>query len=219
MQKYRNIFLKNNFYFPLFHAIICLIFFIYDSMYLFFDAVSSNGKIALINQEKKIIAENDFHISWNESTQTIPIIHKFLSQNNVWYEEVENIIVVVGPWSFTGIRTITLVVNTLAYIYQNIKLTPIGFFDLFNQYPIVKSSSKRDLFVKYSKWDIIRVEQNIVFEQSCDQKQVYWDTNIDRFWKTFHINSDIDIQSIIENITFTDQKTVAPMYIKKPNIT
>lgn len=187
-------------------------------MYLFFNGVSSTWYIALLDREKNIIASDSFHISWNESTQTIPIIDKFLAAQAVGYEDIENIMCVVWPWSFTWIRTISLVVNTLAYTHINIQLTPVNFFDLYNKYPIVKSSSKRDLFVKQSKSDIIQVMSNSDFEVSMKHAHVFWDTNSERFQKKIHIYWDIEYKDIIKNIVLQDATRIAPLYIKKPNI-
>lgn len=187
-------------------------------MYLFFNWVSSQWYVALLDNNKNIVASDEFQISWNESTQTIPIIDIFLASQWVDYKDIENIICVAGPWSFTWIRTISLVVNTLAYTYKNIKLTSVNFFDLFNNYPIVKSSSKRDLFVKFSKSDIISVMSNSDFEGSCESKQIYWDTSTDRFSKEISLASDIDYKTVLKNITLDDAIRIAPLYIKKPNI-
>ena len=187
-------------------------------MYIFFDWVSSEWYIALVDTNKDIIASDNFQISWNESTQTIPIIDEFLTAQKVNYTDIENIMCVAGPWSFTWIRTISLVVNTLAYTYKNIKLTSVNFFDLYDTYPIVKSSSKRDLFVKYSKSDIIQVLSNTDFENLREDNHIYWDTNCDRFTKDISISQKIDYQKVIKNIAITDTSKIAPLYIKKPNI-
>lgn len=84
----------------------------------------------------------------------------FLSSMNTKIKDIENIVVVHGPGSFTGIRTIVLLVNTLSFIYPKLHLTPLSFFDMYKNYPICKTSSKRDLFVKYSKSAIIEVVKN-----------------------------------------------------------
>ncbi|MDF1682607.1 MAG: hypothetical protein P1U46_02520 [Patescibacteria group bacterium] len=39
-------------------------------------------------------------------------------------------------------------------------MTPISYFDLFNDFPIVKSSSKRDCFYKESKDSKIEIKVN-----------------------------------------------------------
>lgn len=187
-------------------------------MYLFFNGVSSDAYIALISPDREIISSQSFEISGNESTKTIPIIDHFLSKNSICYENIENIITVVWPGSFTGIRTISLVVNTLAYIYPNIHLTPVNFFDLFTSYPIVKSSSKRDLFVKYLNSATIEIITNTDFEKSFPSGKIYGDVNLERFENNYDISRDIDYTQICKDISFMDLKKLSPLYIKKPNI-
>jgi tRNA A37 threonylcarbamoyladenosine modification protein TsaB len=78
-------------------------------------------------------------------------VSDFLREAQVSYQEIENIVLVVGPGSFTGIRTTVLYANTLSFIFPHLFLTGVSFFDLYETYPIVKTSSKRDLFVQKEK--------------------------------------------------------------------
>lgn len=187
-------------------------------MYLFFNGVSSQWYIALFWENRAIISSTYFEISGNESTQTVPIINKFLSEQNITYTDVKNIVTVIWPGSFTGIRTISLVVNTLAYIYPNIELTALNFFDLYLDYPIIKSSSKRDLFVKYRESDIIEVVKNEDFISSCSEKTIYGDCVNEDINGHYDLKWDIDYETVIKNITIQSEKRLAPLYIKKPTI-
>ena len=187
-------------------------------MYLLFDGVSSHGYIGVFNSERLCFGEENFYIQWNESTKTIPVIDNFLKTNNIWYQNISNIIVVIGPGSFTGIRTISLVVNTLAYIFPHIRLTAISFFDLYAHYPILKSSSKRDLFVKYSKSATIEIVKNEDFYVSSDTKNIYWDVDIEKLTERYTLKNTPDYHTLVQNLNLRDDKRVAPTYIKKPNI-
>jgi tRNA A37 threonylcarbamoyladenosine modification protein TsaB len=105
----------------------------------------------------------------------IEILDIFLQENNIVYNDLENIVVVAGPGSFTGIRTIVLMVNTINFVI-NKNITSLNFFDLFNNYPIVKSSSKRDSFFqkdKDSQIEIINNDDLIKYLQENNIKQVY----------------------------------------------
>jgi len=187
-------------------------------MYLFFDGVSSKGYLALFNDDRAIVADQVFEISWNESTKTIPMIDEFISSQSVSYDDIKNIVVVVWPGSFTGIRTISLVVNTLAYIHPHISLTSVNFFDMYNDYPIIKSSSKRDMFVKYEKSATIEIQSNMDFISWFSGESVFWDTGDLEINNKFNLKSSIDYELLIKNITLKEEKRVAPLYIKKPNI-
>lgn len=187
-------------------------------MYLVFDGVSQEGYIWLYDSDRQHIFSERFHISGNESTLTISVIHNFLNKHWIFYWEIENIIVIVGPGSFTGIRTISLVVNTLAYIHKNIYLTPINIFDLYDSYPIVIPSSKRDLFVKWKKWAIIEVLQNTDFEAQSLWKDIYGDIDTSRFVSEYICHSARDYESFLCDCKLQELKKVAPLYMKKPNI-
>lgn len=88
---------------------------------------------------------------------------------------------------------------------------------MFENYPIVKSSSKRDLFVKYTKSDTIQIVQN---EELLvpDTQIVYGDSEVTRFDESLEIRTHIDYTVIIKNIILEKKKILEPLYIKKPNI-
>ena len=184
-------------------------------MNLFLNAVSLKGKIILFDDERNVIAQQDMSLLLNESSKLISTVSDFLKDNMVEYKAIQNIVVVHGPWSFTWIRTIVLFVNTLSYIYPHICLTPVSFFDLFDNYPIVKKSSKRDLFVKTKKDDIIQIVSNEDFAKNYVDMQVYGDAT--DIW--LECQTSVDYVSYIQGITLEKHQQIEPLYIKKPNIT
>lgn len=187
--------------------------------YLFLDAVSTQGYIAVFDvHTKKEQAAHSFIMLGNESTKLLKEIDRFFLQHNISYLDIQNIACVVGPGSFTGVRTISLIVNALAYSYPNIYLTALNFFDLYDTYPIVKTSSKRDIFVKYSKNDIIEIIKNDIFSEKYTWEKVYGDIELERFDRKYNLSSEIDYRSLMQKIDFTDEKRLSPLYIKKPNI-
>lgn len=187
-------------------------------MNFFINAVSWEWKLILFDSEKNIISQKSISLLLNESSKLGTTISDFLKQEQVSYNDIQNIVVVHGPGSFTWIRAISLYVNTIAFIYQHIHITPISFFDLYNKYPIVKQSSKRDLFVKIDKNGIIKIMKNEDFFEFLKKSGVskfYWDT-----WQNSEfLNSEIDYKEILKNVTFEKQRKINPLYIKKPNIT
>lgn len=187
-------------------------------MYLFFDGVSTHWYMWLFDPERNLIHSENFEVQGNESSKIIPLIDTFLKTHNIQYSQIQNIITVVWPWSFTGIRSISLVVNTLSYIYPNISLTPVNFFDLYKNYPIVKSSSKRDLFVKYSESATIEIVKNEDFSSQNIEESIYGDIDIQRLWENISLNSDIDYEAFFWTLKLENNKSVSPLYIKKPNI-
>jgi tRNA A37 threonylcarbamoyladenosine modification protein TsaB len=190
-------------------------------MNLFIDAVSQKWMLFLFDKEKKILDSFEMHIAWNEVQNLGKHIAIFLEKNNEKVENLENIVVIHGPGSFTGIRTIVLVVNTYAFIYPHISITPISYFELFSDFPIIKPSSRRDTFIKksdISDIEILSNEELSDFLQTRKIQKIYWDVLEWYFWDIF-IENQPNYATICKNIVFQKKKRIEPLYIKKPNIT
>lgn len=183
-------------------------------MNLFINAVSSQGKLILFDEARQITSEIDISLLLNESSKLIGTVDNFLTDNGVMYSDLENIVVIHGPGSFTGIRTIVLYVNTLSFTYKNIRLTPVSFFDMFDTYPIAKVSSKRDLFVKDQKSAIIEVVKNEDFVEKYTWQTIHGDIDMEGVSCTW----EIDYNKFIQSISLGNEKKIEPLYIKKPNI-
>lgn len=158
-------------------------------------------------------------VRWNESSTLIVKINGFLKTNNINYKNIKNIVAVNWPWSFTWIRTIVLVVNSISYL-MNTNLTELSYFDLFEDFPIVKSSSKRDCFFQLNKDCKIEVIDNDELDNILSEQKInklYWEYyNIKAIWT--EVLENIDYKSIIKNIKLDNLKQISAMYIKKPNI-
>lgn len=187
-------------------------------MYLFFDGVSSRGYIWLYDASRDCVASQYFDILWNESLKSLWVIASFLQDNNLSYENINHIACVTWPWSFTWVRCITLIINTLAFTYSHIRLTPVNWFDMSDTYPLVKSSSKRDLFVKREKWAIIEIVANEDIETVLWTWKVYGDTQSERFSHQNFYPTSINYPTIFKNLVLQDAKKLSPLYCKKPNI-
>jgi hypothetical protein len=190
-------------------------------MYLFFDAVSTRGYLWLFNCEKILLAESFFEVWGSEGKELPGMIESFLQEHKLHYSDIKHIVCVVGPWSFTGIRMVTLVVNTISYIYPHIFLTALSFFDLYTHYPIVKTSSKKDLFVKWKKDATIEIQTKEDFFshiKDIHMTHVYGDINLDWEKEVLDIQQSYNAQEVLWRIALQNIKKIAPLYIKKPNI-
>lgn len=197
-------------------------------MNLFINAVTQNWALILFNENKKIISQKNIEILWNESSKLIETIDIFLKEEKIKYSDLENLVIVNWPWSFTGVRTIVLAINSINFII-NKNITSLSFFDLFENYPIIKSSSRRDLFVKYKKSDNIEIVKNEDFisspffkesteEEGLNNNIVYWDLSNNILSENLKVNSNINYEKVIKKIIFQENKLIEPLYIKKPNI-
>lgn len=192
---------------------------IFYIMNIFIDTISNPAFIFLFNSNREIIDKITWEVRWNESSTLIPKIDELLEKNKLDYWDLDNLVVVNGPWSFTWIRTTILAINTINYIIDK-NITALSYFDLFNNYPIIKSSSKRDAFVKYDKDTYIEIIENDKLLEILSNKNittVYGEINPDVF-ENIKIIDKIDYISIIKNIKLDKAKQIQALYIKKPNI-
>jgi hypothetical protein len=190
-------------------------------MNLFLNAVSRNSCLLLFDDKRTIIDSENFSIYQNESSTLWKVIDNFIKKNKLSYKDIEDIVVVEWPGSFTWIRSIILVVNTLAFAFSNIHLTWISFFNLFDDYPIIKNSSKRDIFFKKDRNEeitLLKNEEFIDFLKDNHINKVFWDFfESDKvFW--ISVDEKIFYDKIIKRINITNEKFLVPLYIKKPSI-
>lgn len=183
-------------------------------MNIFLDTISPKNALILFDEKRNIISKHFFDVWLNESTLLIEEFDNFLKKNNIDYKTLENIVVVNGPWSFTWVRTTILLVNTINFVIKK-NITTLTYFDLFENYPIIKTSSKRDSFVKMIKESEIEIIQNEALPNKLqDIKTIYWDIILENF----ETKSEVDYEKIIKNILFQTQKIANTYYLKKPNI-
>lgn len=81
-------------------------------------------EIALLKDEK-MISKKEQISNRNHSIYTVPLIEKILKENNLTTKDLNEIIVIDGPGSFTGVRLGITVAKMLAYTL-NIKIKSIS---------------------------------------------------------------------------------------------
>ena len=185
-------------------------------MNLFINPISKNCNIFLFNDKREIIDNIVFELKWNESSLLLPTINDFLKKNNIGYFDINNIVLVNGPWSFTWVRTAVLAINSINYIIKK-NLTALSYFELFKDYPIIKSSSKKDCFFKKNEKDQIEIIENDKLKDILVKdkiEKIYWESDIENI----EIIEKIDYLSIIKELKFQNLEKIEPLYLKKPNI-
>ena len=188
-------------------------------MNLLLQAVSNTGACILFDDMRNIIAQTDISLVWKESASLLKLIKNFLEKFDLDFSQISELVVVNGPGSFTWIRSVVLIVNTLAFVFPNITLSALSYFDLFDHYPILKQSSKRDVFVCFS-WDR---DIEILLNEICIKKLVelwtkkaFWEVSFDLGW--IFLENTPDYATICKRIVFEQKKRLDPLYIKSPNI-
>lgn len=185
-------------------------------MNLFINAVSSQWKLIIFDDTRNIIGSQNIEIAGNESSRLSGMLKIFLQEHGVDYSDITNIVVVHGPGSFTWVRTICLMVNTIAFSV-GCSLTPVSYFDLFSDPIVVKQSSKRDVFLYHSESGV-SIVSNQECREYCAQHQITQLSGEAGSIQDIEIIENIDYCDIIEHVVLQEQTSIAPLYIKKPNI-
>jgi len=61
---------------------------------LFINSVSTQGTLILFDTERNIVAEKRIEVLMKESSSLLLFIDTFLSENDILYSDIENIVVV-----------------------------------------------------------------------------------------------------------------------------
>lgn len=185
-------------------------------MILFINTIAKNAYLGLFDENREKISEEYFEIKWNESSLLLPKLEEFLEKNNLDYFKIKNFVLVNWPWSFTWVRTAVLAINTINFITKQ-NITPISYFDLFENFPIIKSSSKRDSFFKKDNFSEIEIWENEKIKFFLEENKI---SKINGEWniENVEIFENINYCDIIKKIEFQNFKKVEALYIKKPNI-
>lgn len=184
-------------------------------MNLFLDTISPINALILFDDDKNFLKKYFFDVRQNESTLLIEKFDEFLKENNLKYFDLDNTVVVNWPGSFTWVRTTVLHINTINFLIKK-NITSLTYFDLFQNFPIIKSSSKRDSFLKFSKNSDPEIISNedLAIKLSWVSK-IYWDID---FLEDKEIVKEVDYDEIIKNLEFQKNKKIEPYYLKKPSI-
>ncbi len=81
---------------------------------LFLDTHSSDVVIVLFKDSKKIDMVNE-QTKFQHSQVTLPLVNDLLVRNNLSPKDINEIVVVNGPGSFTGVRIAVVIGKTMAY--------------------------------------------------------------------------------------------------------
>ena len=188
-------------------------------MNLFIDSISSPASLIIFNKEREIKSHKKIDIAFNESSKLSKEIFLFLQEHSLSYNDLENVTVIHWPWSFTWVRTVALIANSIAFQRTTV-LTALTYFELFSQYPIVKTSSKRDVFLKKSLIEEVEILSNEKCEEYLNniwKREYYGD--FDKIEKKDIIQvQEPDYVKIIKTLILQNEKMIQPYYIKKPTI-
>lgn len=176
-------------------------------MILFIDTHDELITIALKNKENLFIKTQESEYS--HSIYTMPMIESIFKENNLEIKDLEKVIVINGPGSFTGIRIGLSIAKTLAYAL-NIKINTISSLTAYlvsnntnNAKKAVIEDNKGFYVSVFDKDNNVIVEETYIDEDNYNYEKV---------------EKKLDIEKIInylENKESENPHFVKANYIKK----
>lgn len=186
----------------------------------------------------KLIEENSWPAANNEATQLLPQIQKSLSNNGIKPTDLDQVIVVTGPGSFTGVRVGVTIANVLT-AFTKAKLFTINLFQLIEaKIPETHSEQNGAILIKAGRNQIYQkpIGQGIEAVEILDLAIASQDQLLDTDFFTGELPPEqlekipnwlpnlelISTFSAIQSISpgvIQEAKLAEPNYIKSPNIT
>ena len=177
---------------------------------LFIDTHNEVIKIILF-KDGKILEDKEKMSSMQHSVYTMPMIDEILKNNNITTNELNEILVVNGPGSFTGVRIGVTIAKTLAYLL-NIPIKAISTLEM------------KSLFVMGDRKVVVEDEKNGKYIGLFDNDLVVYkylkNSEYEEYKKNNKVNivDNIDYEKVYEYLKNKDSVNphgVNPLYIKK----
>ena len=177
-------------------------------MTLFIDTHDTLITIALKTQEKTYIKQKES--DYSHSIFTMPLIKEIFDEANKEIKDIDNVIVVSGPGSFTGIRIGLSIAKTIAYTLKK-KINTISSLDSYLMSDETKGpkmvaiEDNKGYYIKVINEDEIIIEESYTVELP-NYPQITKKLNIDKIVNYFKDKESEDAYNIKAN------------YIKKINV-
>lgn len=197
-------------------------------MICFYIDTTSNYLYTGLSKDNLLLIERKLNLSHDLSTFALDEVRKMFLEANVEPEDVDKIIVVNGPGSFTGIRIGVTIAKVYAYLLKKdiITISSLEAMNVSNNsdklhVPIINARRGYVYGAIYDGDRTILMEQHISLEKLklilIGQKRDYEFISNDKFDDLGCVSYDPDILKIIN--TFKDRggtnpHLVNPMYLK-----
>lgn len=181
---------------------------------LFIDTHDTDLVIALY-KDKKIIDKEIRESLRNHSDYTMPIIEDIIKRNNLEINSINEILVINGPGSFTGVRIGVTIAKMLAYTLN----VPIKQMDSISMYGISDINTEKKLVLIHD----VKGSYGGLFVNNELIGELFYKSNLEmeNFIKEndikFIVENKMDFNKIIEcfdKIQPTLSHLVNPVYVK-----
>ncbi len=194
------------------------------------NTASSITQIAIDGASKSWQAQND------EAERLMPAIDELLTASNLTYKDLDKILVIKGPGSFTGLRVGVTVANTIANL-QKVDLFAVDTFEYWWQKfdgdparnALLIFAGKGGVYVSFDNGNasdakLVDLPNLKKYLTDHNIEKVFGDITVDQkeVADCEFIDINKDFAQTVEELMKKDHKPVKlvePKYIKKPSIT
>jgi len=127
---------------------------------------SSNKNLSVgIGKNGKVLAFSEYEAWQQQSELMIPEIAKLVNDNGITFEQINNIVVAIGPGSYTGVRIAVTIAKIMAFILKAKLYTVSSLAVLASATKpticLVNARSNRSYFAVYEK-DTVLIKDTIL---------------------------------------------------------
>lgn len=183
-------------------------------MYTLYIDTHSNKITMVLYKEKKIFYKREENTSLNHSENTMPILIEVLKKANIETSDLNEIIVVNGPGSFTGIRIGVTIAKTLAYtlhipikVMSSLLIKAVSF--THDEITIVEREKNGVFLVTFDK------QNNVIGEYKYLPNKEYRDLENKEDLKEEVELDYLQILNFANNLESVHPHSVNPLYVKK----
>lgn len=179
---------------------------------LFIDTHSETLRMAIVLDGNVVLEEKESNRSHSEIA--IPTLESVLNKANIILEEIDEIIVVNGPGSFTGVRIGVTIAKTIAYSLNK----PIKTITSLEAYGVSDTNSFDIVTVKDSKGVYFARKVGNEFVDFSYMKNSDFKAFIGRKHYSVCSNTKIDVLTVIDYLKgqkSINPHSVNPVYIKE----
>lgn len=131
---------------------------------------SSNRLLCVALAKDGILVDNITYNAWQRQSEVmVPEIENIMKRNNVKKEEIDSIVVGIGPGSYTGVRIALTIAKTMAYALKAkvYAVSSLGLFKIPQKSTIcvTNARSNRSYFAVYKDDEIIEKDQILENEE------------------------------------------------------
>ncbi len=131
---------------------------------------SSNRLLCVALAKEGVLVDDITYNAWQRQSEVmVEEIHNIMKRNNIKKEDIDSIVVGIGPGSYTGVRIALTIAKTMGYVLKAkvYAVSSLGLFKIPEKSTIciTNARSNRSYFAVYNDDEVIEKDQILENEQ------------------------------------------------------